>query len=508
MTMPKRRQADVSGQSDAILTQALDLEGRGRLADAEALYRRLLGSDGRNFYALHQLALILLNRKESGARKESAEALELLATAVELRPDSAEALANFGLALQRTGNHEHALLAYDHAIAIDPKRPNPWINRASSLVELDRYEEAVANCDRAIVLAPDNASAHYNRANALYELARNEPALAGYARAIAINPNDPRFHFNEGITRLRVGDFRGGWPKYEWRWRRPETPQRNFTQPQWDGEAPLAGRGILLHAEQGFGDTIQFARYVPMVAALSGDVVLEVQPPLLDLFAGLPGAARVVAAGTALPPFDLQCPLLSLPLAFGTELATVPAPGAYLIAPPARVATWSVHMPPAPGPRVALCWSGSLQHKSDRHRSVAAEKLAPILSVPGVQLVSVQKDVRDSDRAFLAATSMLNFGQHMRDFADTAAILAMCDLVITVDTSIAHLAGALGRPTWVLLQHAPDFRWLMRREDSPWYPSVRLFRQAGLGDWDGVISRVTRELGLLAGHSSSIGNPT
>jgi len=284
-------------------------------------------------------------------------------------------------------------------------------------------------------------------------------------------------------------------------------PRRGFAQPQWGGE-PLAGRGILLHAEQGFGDTIQFARYVPMVAARGGDVVLEVPPALVDLFSAFPGAARVVAAGSALPPFDLQSPLLSLPLAFGTELATVPVPGAYLTAPPARAAAWSVHMPPAPGTRVALCWSGSLQHKSDRHRSVAAEKPAPVLALPGVQFVSVQKDVRDSDRAFLAATSMLNFGQHLRDFADTAAILAMCDLVITVDTSIAHLAGALGRPTWVLLQHAPDFRWLMGREDSPWYPSVRLFRQSRLGDWDGVIGRVARELGLLAGHASSSGRPT
>jgi Flp pilus assembly protein TadD len=480
-----------AADTDPALTTAARLKQGGDLAAAERIYRQLLAADQRNFLALHQLAVILLDRNQG------AEALELLATAVELRPDSPDALYNFGLALQATGNHEHALLAYDHAIAVDPKRPSPWINRASSLVALGRYEEAVAGCDRAIALAPHNADAHNNRANALRELGQTEQALAGYARAIAINPNQGRYHFNEGTTRLRAGDFVAGWQKYEWRWR-GVIPQRHFAQPQWRGTEPLAGRRILLHAEQGFGDTIQFARYAPMVAARGGDVVLEVQPPLADLFAGFPGVGRVVAAGTPLPPFDLQCPLLSLPLAFGTELASIPASDAYLAAAPARVAHWSVHMPPTAGVRVALSWSGSQTHRSDRQRSIAAAMLAPLIAVPGVQLVGVQKDLRDNDRAFLAETAVLNFGRHLRDFSDTAAVLAMCDLVITVDTSVAHLAGALGRPTWVLLQHAPDFRWLLGREDSPWYPTVRLFRQSELDSWAGAIERVAGELAAFA----------
>jgi tetratricopeptide (TPR) repeat protein len=484
------------------LIKALELHSGGRTGEAEVLYRKVLNADGTNFYALHQLALILLDRREN------ADALSLLAAAVEQRPDSAEALANLGLALNVLGSHEQAVLACDHALALDKKQTNAWLNRSSSLTELDRYEEAVASADRAIALAPKLAQAHYNRGNALRELGRSEEALAAYTRAIELAPNYTKAHFNEGLTRLRAGDFAGGWPKYEYRWKRPETPARAFAQPQWDGVAPLAGRTILLHAEQGFGDTIQFARYAPMVAERGATVILEVQKALLPLFEGSTGVAQVVPADSALPAFDLHCPLLSLPGMFRTEIATIPHAVPYLFASAERRAYWTPHMPPATGPRVALCWAGNPNHNSDRHRSIPAPQLAPLLAVPGVQFASVQKDLRETDMAFLANTPVLNFGLHLRDFGDAAAILSMCDLVITVDTAIAHLAGALGLPVWILVQHSPDFRWLMQREDSPWYPTARLYRQPKVFDWESVIARLAGDLASFRDQKSSSGNPT
>jgi len=484
------------------LIKAVELHNGGRTGEAEVLYRKVLTTDGTNFYALHQLALILLDRREN------ADALSLLAAAVEQRPDSAEALANLGLALNAIGSHEQAVLACDHALALDAKQTNAWLNRSSSLTELDRYDEAVASADRALALTPKLAQAHYNRANALRELGRTEEALAAYARAIEFAPNYTKAHFNEGLTRLRAGDFARGWPKYEYRWKRPETPARAFAVPQWDGMATLAGRTILLHAEQGFGDTIQFARYAPMVAEQGARVILEVQRALLPLFEDFPGAAQVVAAGSTLPAFDLHCPLLSLPGLFGTEIATIPNPVPYLSASAERRAFWAPHLPPAKGPRVALCWAGNPNHDSDRHRSIPAPLLAPLLAVPGIQFASVQKDVRETDTAFLANTSLLNFGVHLRDFGDAAAILSMCDLVITVDTAIAHLAGALGLPVWILVQHSPDFRWLMQREDSPWYPTARLYRQPAHFDWESVIARLASDLASFRDQKSSNGSPT
>jgi tetratricopeptide (TPR) repeat protein len=484
------------------LIKAAELHNGGRTGEAETLYRKVLGADGTNFFALHQLALILLDRQEH------ADALALLAAAVEQRPDSAEALANLGLALNAIGSHEQAVLACDHALALDGKQTNAWLNRSSSLTELDRYEEAVASADRAIALAPKLAHAHYNRGNALRELGRTEEALAAYTRAITLAPDYIKAHFNEGLTHLRAGDFARGWPKYEYRWKRPEIPARDFAVPQWDGQAPLGGRTILLHAEQGFGDTIQFARYAPMVAERGATVILEVQRALLPLFEAFPGVTQVIAAGSALPAFDLHCPLLSLPGMFRTEFATIPSAVPYLGPSTERCAFWTPHMPPATGPRVALCWAGNPKHDSDRHRSIPAPVLAPLLAVSGVQFASVQKDLREADTAFLAQTAVLNFGVHLRDFGDAAAILSMCDLVITVDTAIAHLAGALGLPAWILIQHSPDFRWLMQREDSPWYPTARLYRQPKHFDWESVIERLAADLAAFRDQKSSSGSPT
>jgi Flp pilus assembly protein TadD len=487
------------GLTPAVI-EAVTLQQQGRVSDAERIYRAVLKTEPANFYALHQLAVILLERKDN------ADALALLAAAVEQRPDSAEALSNLGLALHALGNFEQSVSAYDHALAANPRHAVAWWNRADSLQELGRFAEALACCDRAIALTPESRSAHYNRANALRELGRAQEALVAYAQATQIDPAFADAHFNEALVRLREGDFAGGWPKYEWRWKRNDNPQADrFSAPQWDGATPLNGRTILLHAEQGLGDTIQFARYVPMVAARGASIVMEVQGALAPLLAPSPGV-HVVAAGQALPPFDSHCALMSLPLAFGTDLTSIPGGVPYLHVPAERIEAWSRRLPPAQGLRVGLCWSGNPNHQSDRERSISLERLTPLLSAPGVQFVGVQKDLRESDRAVLSHFPLLGLGQQFEDFADTAAVLSLCDLVISVDTSVAHLAGALGRPLWLLIQYMPDFRWLMEREDSPWYPTARLFRQHSRGDWDSVIARLGGELARV--QSSSSGSPT
>ncbi len=269
---------------------------------------------------------------------------------------------------------------------------------------------------------------------------------------------------------------------------------RDFAQPQWRGE-DIAGKTILLHAEQGFGDTIQFVRYAPLVAAKGASVILEAPDSLMPLLDGFNGVTTMIAHGQALPPFDLHCPLMSLPLAFGTTLATIPENGPYLRAPAERLEKWRTRLGALSGKRVGLVWSGKPAHKNDRNRSIALSRLAPLLAVAGVNFVSLQQDYRDADRAELANyPQLVRLDRELADFADTAAAVAALDLVITVDTAVAHLAGAMGKPVWILLSHVLDWRWLLERSDSPWYPSARLYRQAAIGDWDGVIARLAQDL--------------
>jgi hypothetical protein len=315
-------------------------------------------------------------------------------------------------------------------------------------------------------------------------------ALAAFGRAVALKPDAAMPAFNKGLALLLTGQFAEGWPLFERRLQLGVV--RSIEQPIWRGEN-LAGRVLLLHAEQGLGDTIQFCRYAPL-AARRATVVLEVQPPLLPLLAGQPAMPKLVARGDALPKFDLHCPLLSLPLAFGGEPSAFPSPAGYLAADPARVADWAPLLPRSEGRRVGIVWSGNPKHRSDANRSLPLAALLPLLEC-GATLLSLQNELRDSDRALFDATPQIaRLASPFRDFADTAAVIAQLDLVIAADTSVAHLAAALGKPTWILLPFAPDWRWLLDREDSPWYASVRLFRQSARGDWAGVIERVRQAL--------------
>lgn len=449
---------------------------------------RALAPDDLNVLHQHANALLSLGRSEAALGEFRAVAARA--------PRHGEARLNSGIACAALGRPEEALAEFDAALALMPGHPAVHYNRALALQALGRDAEAVEVHDRALAAAPQHAGAWLHRGRALAALKRHDEALASYGKAATLRRGDPDAEFSESLALLALGDYRRGFAKYEARWRRTGMPeQKGRGRPLWRGEYPLSGKTVLLHAEQGLGDTTQFARYVPLLAATGPkQIVLEVQSELTTLMARLAGGATVIARGEAPPPFDVHCPLGSLPLAMGTDLSNVPAPIPYLAADVGALAKWATRLEALKRPRVALAWSGNASHYNDRNRSIPLARLAPLLTLPA-SFISIQRELRNDDAARLtAAPRVLHLGGELENFTDTAAVMALCDLVISADTAVAHLAGAMGRPLWVLIPFAPDWRWTLEGETSPWYPAARLFRQTAPGDWHDVISRVADEL--------------
>ncbi len=433
-------------------------------------------------------------------------------TAIRLHPD-AGAFSNRGIALHHLHRYAEALESYAEAIRLRPDYAEAYSNRGVVLYELLRYAEALESYAAAIRLKPDYAEAYVNQGNALKGAMRYAEALGSYAEAIRLRPDYAEARVNASLLQLLMGDFREGWAGYALRWRTPQLQAftRHFPQPLWTGQFPLSGRTILLHAEQGLGDTIQFCRYVPMVAALGAKVVLEVQAGLVGFLGQLRGVVQVVRQGDGLPPFDCHCPLMSLPLAFGTTLESIPSPGPYLAADPRRVERFARLLGPRKHPRIGLVWSGG--HRPDQpelyvvngHRNIPFDRIAG-LAMEGIEFVSLQKG-EPAESECLArrmdlwpSGNMVVLTDRLHDFADTAGLVANLDLVIAVDTSVAHLAAAMGRPVWLLSRFDGCWRWLLDRDDSPWYGSVRIYRQERPGDWDGVLRRVARRMRELVGE--------
>jgi len=425
------------------------------------------------------------------------EALACLDTAIAREPENLAALINRGNACIRKDRFEDALESYDKAQAIRPDRPSALIGRGIALAEMGRFEEAIACHDQALRIEPHIIAAHVNRGNAMIKFARIEEALANYNNALALEPENAEANFNAAVARLCLGDYKAGWEQYEYRWQKKQlkSERREFPQPMWRGERNIEGKTVFLHSEQGFGDSLQFIRYAPMVAALGARVLLAVPPALRQLMGSVEGVAQVYTDGDVTPDFDLHCPLLSLPLAFGTELATVPARVPYLWPSREKLETWSPRLLSETGRlRVGLCWAGNPGHVNDRNRSMALSHLIDVLSLPNIDFVCVQRELKDEDAAILRDYGVLHLGGQFTSFADTAAVVALLDLIVAVDTSVAHLAGAMGKATALLLPFSPDWRWLLNRADSPWYPSMRIFRQAAPGDWRELAARLRDEL--------------
>jgi Flp pilus assembly protein TadD len=434
---------------------------------------------------------------ELGRREE---AVVCYREAIRLRPDYAEALNNLGLALTELGRPGEAAVLLRQAARLRADFVEGHNNLGLALADLGRFDEAISHYEQALRLKPDYADAHANLAGVYMNQGRLEESIASYDHALRLQPNSASAHCNRALALLLAGDYERGWPKYEWRWKRKAAKPRPFRQPQWDG-SPLEGRTILLWCEQGLGDAIQFVRYAQSVKQRGGRVVLECPSILLRLFANIPGVDQLVAEGAELPAFDVQAPLMSLPAILGTTLAIVSSDVPYLTADPELVEQWRSRLEALPGFKVGISWRGNPHHKWDRHRSIPLAKFAPLASVPGVRLISLQKGPgTEQVKAFMKHYPISEFGDELDAtgaFPDTSAIVRCLDLVITTDTAIAHLAGALGAPVWLALSTVVDCRWGLDREDTPWYPTMRLFRQRTLGDWDFLFERMAVQLRRL-----------
>ena len=418
---------------------------------------------------------------------------------LEKEPGSSKSLHQIGLMAFERKNYERAVDLIGKAIALNPDNAAFHSDRGLALQRLKRLNEALESYDKAITINPDIPIIHLNRGNALKELRQLVAAVESYDHAIALMPDYATAHWNKSLEQLTLGDFDKGWKSYEWRWKEDSfpSPRRNFPHPLWLGKESLHGRTILLHSEQGLGDTIQFCRYIPLVADVGGRVVVEVEQPLIGLLQQLGGALQFVAKRSHLPEFDVQTPLLSLPLAFKTKLDAIPGRQKYLVADPRNVEAWKQKLGPKRMPRIGLVWSGRPEHQNDHLRSMKLSELIQYLP-SALEYITLQKELRPSDREmFELYNNIACYGEELKDFTDTAALCELMDVVISVDTSVAHLSGALGRPTWVMLPFIPDWRWLLNREDSPWYQSVKLYRQATEYDWSSVLERVKHDLLLI-----------
>jgi tetratricopeptide (TPR) repeat protein/glycosyltransferase involved in cell wall biosynthesis len=484
----RRALAAAPDYADAHYNLGGALQAQGRVEEAIASYQeaaRLRPDAAAVHHALAD-ALHRLGRLDAAAASYR--------RTIALKPDDADAHLNLGNVLDAQGKRDEAVASFRRVLAVAPGHAGAHYNIANALKAQDRLEEAVASYRRALEAQPDYFQACNNLGNALQALGRPDEAMACYRRALALAPDDVPTHRNFAIALLLQGDLPAGSAEYEWRWREPDFAAMVPPDcPRWDG-APIPNGTILLRAEQGFGDAIQFVRYAPLVRACCGRVVLQSAPPLKSLLATAPGIDAIVTSVEIPADVTAYVPLLSLMHVFGTSLPAVPAAVPYLTADPQRVRRFAPPIAAAPGLKVGLVWAGNPAHANNARRSLALRELAPLLAVEGVTFFSLQKGEAAAETAAGPAERIVDLGPDLADFADTAAAITCLDLVITVDTAVAHLAGALAKPVWTLIPFAPDWRWLLDRDDSPWYPTMRLYRQPGRGDWASVIARVAEAL--------------
>jgi tetratricopeptide (TPR) repeat protein len=462
----------------------------GRLEDAMTCYREAIHLAPALVEAHNNLGALLARRGLLDG------AIACYQQAVRLKPDYAEAHNNLGAVFAQQERLAEAVISYQQALQIKPDYAEAIHNLAIAFTTQGRFDEAAAHYQQVIRLKPDYAAAHKNLGSALAELGSYAEALASYRQALRLDPDYADAHCSLGLLLLLQGDYERGWPEYEWRGRLCEP--RSFPAPRWDG-TPLAGRTILLHSEQGLGDTIQFLRYAPLVKQHGGTVIVVCQPQLLPLAATCPGIDYLVTDGAPLPAFDVHAPLLSLPAILGTTLATIPAAVPYLRAQPELIDQWRTKLRAHDTYKIGIAWQGNPTFGQDRQRSIPLAAFAPLAQLPGVKLISLQKGHgREQLRNLKGAFPVLDLGDQVDEavgpFMDTAAIMRNLDLVIAPNTVLAHLAGALAIPVWVALPAVPEWRWLLDRSDSPWYPSARLFRQQQAGDWHRVFQQLALEV--------------
>ena len=461
----------------------------GDFRNAEHIYRQVFAAAAADANAWCFLGMACHDQ----ARYD--EAVDAYHKAIEIQPDFPVALSNLGNTLKQLGQLDEAEASCREALRLKPDYSTAFNNLGVALVAQGRLQEASATFEEALALMPNDAVTHSNLSAALVRQGKYTEAEANSKQALSLNPNYAEAHKNQGIVWLLLGDFERGWPEYEWRWQCPGSKMPGYSASLWQGE-PLDGKTILLHHEQGLGDTIQFVRYATILKQHgAGQVVVKTQKPLMKLLAACPGIDELVCDDAKLPAFDVHVPMLSVPGILETTFESIPAKVPYLHAESELVAKWQRRLAAYDGFKVGIAWQGSPDFHADAQRSVPLQHFAKLAAVPGVRLFSLQKGFGSEQiDAMNGQFELVDFGEELDvdagPFMDTAAIIQNVDLVITSDTSVPHLAGALGVPTWLALSISPDWRWFLEREDNPWYPTMRLFRQQKLGDWEDVFSRI------------------
>jgi len=475
----------------ALFNQAVTLHGQGRLAEAERLYNQLLAVNPNLMDARHMLGVL------RGQQGRAGEAYELIAPVVAANPNDALALANFANVLVALDRPQEALPAYERSLILNPGYAAAWHACGNVLHGLVRYDEALECYNRFLGFAPDHAGAWNDRGLALQKLMRLEEALESYRRAQALDPNMPEAFLNQGLCHLLMEDFAQGLPLLEWRKRMPQPVEaRVYSQPLWTGGEDIRGKTLFAYIEQGLGDTIQYYRNVQFALGRGARVILSVHESMIPLLRNATPQVELIGWGRVPPQFDFHIPLASISLAVGMRVDTIPAVERYLTANEQRVARWK-HALGDHGFRIGIAWQGNQSIPGSEGKSFPLAALEGIAKIPVVRLINLQKYAGAEQLAHLPpgmTVESYDFDEGADAFLDSAAIMANCDLVITADTAPAHLAGALGVPAWVALKHVPDWRWLLNRSDSPWYPSVRLFRQAGTRDWASVFAAMKAAL--------------
>jgi tetratricopeptide (TPR) repeat protein len=484
--------------AEALNGLAIAQKNQNLLSEAASSLRQALALRADYSEAWYNLGNTLL------AMENWPESIAAYEKACSLGSATPELLNNLGLAFWRNGNFAAARELHEQAVRLKPDYADACNNLGNDLLALHRHSEAANAFERAFALNPKFREALCNLGNVYLAQNTVDAALDAYRRASS-DTEFPEASYNEALALLLKGDLPAGFRRYESRWNAASAGlrPRSFPAPRWQGE-PLAGRTILLHSEQGIGDTLQFVRYAPLLAESGANVILSVQAPLKNFLARMPGIRAVVTANDPQPHFDFHCPLLSLPLVLGTTIQTIPANVPYLVVPQESAQAFEKHLDFAHGPKIGLVCSGNPRHRNDHNRSIPLAGFIPIAAALKNPVFMLQKDFKPADAAALKeCAAFVDLSPELHDFASTAAVISQLDLVISVDTSVAHLAGALGKPVWVLLPFAPDWRWLLDRSDSPWYPTMTLLRQRQPGDWQPVLEDVRRRLASFAQEPSS-----
>ena len=467
------------------------LQSQGRLSEAVVIYNQVI--ELKPDYAEARINLGNVFQEQG----KFDEAMVCYNRVIEFQPDYAEAHYNLGNALGKKCKPDEAASCFSKAIELKPEYVEAHNNLGSVFHKQGKLDEAASCFSKAIELKPDYTEAHINLGNVFQEQGRFDEAMVCYNLAIELKPDYAEAHMNRSFALMLTGNFEEGWPEYEWRLHTKDSISKTFQQPRWDG-TPLNGKSILVHAEQGLGDTIQFVRYLPMVQSKGGHVIFECQKDLLRLLENSAGFDEIIEKATTSEEnshFDVQVPLLSLPGIFGTTFKNIPSKVPYITVDPEPVKQWSERIEHNDDFKIGIVWAGSPHHKNDRNRSCKLEDFTQLAEIPDLIFYSLQKGPASAEVNYPPkGMKTINLEDSLIDFADTAALIANLDLVISIDTSVAHLAGAIGKPVWNLLSFVPDWRWLLGRDDSPWYPDMRLFRQTRPNDWTGVFEQVKKAL--------------